>query len=201
VAAHIRLAQESDAEVIAGIYRPIVEGTAISFETTAPDRHEMTRRIRETLASHPWLVCDLGEVIAGYAYATRHRVRGAYRWSVDVSVYVDAGHRQRGIARGLYRSLFAVLRAQGYFNAFAGIALPNTASVALHEAMGFEEVGVYRRVGYKLGEWRDVGWWQLVLQAHAQLPVEPLDVAAVQKRSEWRSLLAAGEREIRAHAA
>ena len=116
----IRLALEADAAAIAAIYRPIVESTAISFETAAPDTVEMSRRLRETMTTHPWLVCELEGQVAGYAYATKHRVRGAYRWSVDTSVYVSNARQRLGIARGLYRSLFAVLAAQGYFNAFAG---------------------------------------------------------------------------------
>lgn len=198
---HIRLAQDADAGAIAAIYRPIVEATAISFETVAPDGEEMARRVRDTLTSHPWLVCDLGGDIAGYAYASKHRVRGAYRWSVDTSLYVDPDHRQLGVGRGLYLSLFAVLAAQGYFNAFAGIALPNEASVGLHESMGFEKLGVYRRVGYKFGEWRDVGWWQLMLREHGESPAEPLDLAAMQRRTDWMELLTRGESAIRARAA
>jgi phosphinothricin acetyltransferase len=191
--ARIRLALEVDAAAIAAIYLPIVESTAISFETDAPDATEMARRLRETMSTHPWLVGEVGGTVAGYAYATRHRVRGAYRWSVDTSVYVGHAYQRLGIGRRLYRSLFAVLAAQGYVNAFAGIALPNDASVGLHEALGFAPLGVYRRVGYKLGEWRDVGWWQLVLQEHARTPAEPLDLAAVRATAAWPKLLAHGE--------
>jgi L-amino acid N-acyltransferase YncA len=198
MAAQITFADESDAEAIASIYRPIVESTSISFETAPPDREEIARRIVETTREHPWLVCEIGGRVAGYAYATKHRVRSAYRWSVDTSVYVDAGCRQGGVGRGLYTSLFAILSAQGFFNAYAGIALPNAASVGLHEAVGFRKVGVYQRVGYKFGEWRDVGWWQLELKAHEQSPGEPLDIAAVRALPEWNALLARGERAVRA---
>jgi L-amino acid N-acyltransferase YncA len=161
--AHIRLATESDAGSVAGIYRPAVEESAISFEIAAPAGEEMARRMRDTLVSYPWLVCDLDGRAAGYAYAAQHSVRNAYRWSVNTSVYIDRRCWRLGIGRGLYRSLFAILAAQGYFNAYAGIALPNPASVSLHESMGFEPIGVYRRVGYKFGGWRDVGWWQRLL--------------------------------------
>jgi phosphinothricin acetyltransferase len=176
---HIRLACDADVDGIAGIYRPVVESTTISFETEAPDREEMARRLHDTLRSYPWLVCEVEGRLAGYAYATRHRVRGAYQWSVDTSVYVGEGFRRRGIGRGLYESLFAILAAQGYFNAYAGIALPNPASVALHESMGFEAIGVYRGVGFKFGRWCDVGWWQRSLQERQQSPKPPQDLATM----------------------
>jgi phosphinothricin acetyltransferase len=143
----IRLACDADVDAIADMYRPVVESSTTSFETSPPDREEMARRLHETLTSFPWLVCELDGRIAGYAYAMRHRVRDAYRWSVDTSVYVGEAYRRRGVGRGLYDSLFAILAGQGYFNAYAGITLPNPASVALHEGLGFESVGVYRGVG------------------------------------------------------
>src|SRR5205807_8006626 len=124
----IRLAVETDAAAVAAIYRPIVESTTISFETEAPDEAEVRRRISETLTAYPWLVCERDGQIGGYAYATQHRVRNAYRWSVDTSVYVHADFRRGGVGQQLYRSLFAILTTQGFFNAFAGIALPNPAS-------------------------------------------------------------------------
>ena len=193
MAVHIRLATVDDGEAVAAIYRPIVASTAISFETTAPAGDEMARRIDDTLQSYPWLVCAVDESTAGYAYAARHRVRGGYQWSVDVSVYVAEEFRRRRIGRGLYTSLFAMLTAQGYVNAFAGIALPNAASVALHESMGFEPIGVYRRVGYKLDCWHDVGWWQLVLQPHAASPGAPVSVTTLIGHPGWTDLLTRGE--------
>ena len=200
MAVHIRLATPRDAGPIARLYRPIVESTAISFETSAPDEAEMARRISDTLQSHPWLVCDVGEQVAGYAYATRHRVRGAYQWSVDTSVYTNGAFRRKGVGRGLYESLLAILTAQGYVNAYAGIALPNPASVALHESMGFRPVGVYRRVGYKLGRWHDVGWWERTLRPHEHAPKEPTDLATVSGQPGWETLLMRGEAAVRADA-
>jgi phosphinothricin acetyltransferase len=194
---HIRLAHNGDADAIASIYRPVVEHTAISFETIPPDRAEISRRLADTMIEYPWLVCERDGHVAGYAYATKHRVRAAYQWSVDTSVYIGDAHKRSGVGRGLYQSLFAILTAQGFFNAFAGIALPNPASVGLHEAMGFERVGVYRSVGFKLGEWRDVGWWQLRLREPEISPSPPLALAELQQQPGWDQLLARGEGTVR----
>jgi L-amino acid N-acyltransferase YncA len=193
----IRVAVDADVAAITAIYRPIVEATAISFETDAPSEDEMRRRLGETLSRYPWLVCELGGRVAGYAYATKHRVRAAYQWSVDTSVYVHADFRRCGIGRALYRSLFGILAAQGFFTTYAGIALPNPASVALHESVGFRPLGVYRKVGYKLGAWHDVGWWQLELRRHEAHPGNPLDLRTVQSRPDWMELLARGASDIR----
>lgn len=193
----IRMATANDAPAITEIYRPIVESTAISFETVAPDADEMRRRIEHVSGSHPWLVCERDGVVAGYVYASRHRERAAYRWSVDTSVYVDDRFRRRGIGHALYLSLFAVLNAQGYANAFAGITLPSPASVGLHEHVGFTPVGVYRRVGYKLGAWHDVGWWQRSLEPPDDEPSSIRGLTEVQQRNEFDALLATGLAVIR----
>ena len=169
----VRLATEDDAAAIAAIYAPIVASTFTSFETEEPTADEMRRRVRATLEKYPWLVAAEGDAVLGYAYASRHRERAAYQWSVDVSVYVDASARGRGVGKLLYRDLFARLRSQGFVNAYAGIALPNDASVRLHESLGFTKVGVYENVGFKLGAWRDVGWWQLSLREPPPSPDAP----------------------------
>ena len=124
----------------------------------------MQQRIAAALPKFPWLVCGVDGRMAGYAYAGTHRARAAYQWSVDTSVYVDPAFHRRGIGTRLYTCLFQILAAQGYVRAYAGITLPNAGSVGLHEAMGFQSVGIYRGVGYKLGRWHDVGWWQLTLR-------------------------------------
>ncbi len=173
MAALIRLATAQDATQIRAIYAPIVTYTNFSFELTPPTVSELRQRMSKTLERMPWLSCDLDGVVAGYAYATPHRVRVAYQWSVEVVVYVHEQHRQRGVARALYRSLFALLRLQGYYNAFAGITLPNEPGARLHQSLGFQPVGVYRAVAYKRGAWHDVEWYQLVLQEHANNPPVP----------------------------
>ncbi|WP_457388951.1 arsinothricin resistance N-acetyltransferase ArsN1 family B [Roseateles sp. P5_E1] len=161
----IRTAAPEDGAAVAAIYAPIVAHTSISFETEPPDAQEMRSRIEKTLASLPWLVAeDATGAICGYAYASKHRERAAYQWSVDTTVYVREDTRGQGVGRALYEKLLPLLAELGYFQAFAGIALPNAGSVGLHEAIGFEALGVYRNVGYKNGEWRDVGWWQKALR-------------------------------------
>ena len=123
----------------------------------------MAQRIADYGASHAWLVAESGGKVAGYAYGSPHRTRAAYASSCDVAVYVDPAHARQGIGRALYGALLPALKVKGFHAAFAGIALPNDASIGLHEAMGFTPVGVYREVGWKLGGWRDVGWWQRLL--------------------------------------
>lgn len=164
-----------DAAACAELYAPYVEDGPISFEERAPSAAELAERIERTLTTHPWLVAERGGELVGYAYACPHRQRTAYRWSVDVSVYVAAGHVGEGIGRALYTALFERLRGQRFRMAYAGITLPNAASVALHEGLGFVQVGTMREVGWKLGEWRDVGWFQLELApATTEPPPEPL---------------------------
>jgi phosphinothricin acetyltransferase len=155
---------------IAAIYAPIVSATVISFETAPPSPEEMARRIETTLAQYPWLVALVDTRVAGYAYAHAFAQRQAYSWSVETSIYVDSEFRGMGIGRALYDELLGTLRKQGYCRAFAGIALPNAASVALHEAAGFTHIGTYRKVGWKMGAWHDVGWWELDLRPEGEPP-------------------------------
>jgi L-amino acid N-acyltransferase YncA len=169
----IRLASEHDAAAVAAIYAPFCEANVVSFEFAAPSRDEMADRIRTTTARWPWLVLERDGVVAGYAYAGRHRDRAAYQWAVDTTVYVGDGHRGCGVGRALYTALFGLLRSLGYFKACAGITLPNPASVGLHEALGFTRVGVYRGIGYKFGGWHDVAWYELALQAERDNPDPP----------------------------
>ena len=166
---------DRDAEACAAIYRPHVEDGFASFEEEAPGPREMAALIRDAAARHAFLVFEDDSRVLGFAYASPHRARAGYRWAVDVAIYVDAGAARRGTGRALYEALFGLLRRQGIRWACAGIALPNPASVGLHEALGFERVGVYREIGFKHGAWHDVGWWQLELApAGDGPPAEPL---------------------------
>lgn len=161
----IRVATPNDAAEIAAIYGPVVRRTTISFELEPPTVDEMRNRIGKTLQRWPWLVSlDQEGVVNGYVYAGALRDRPAYQWSVEVSAYVREDARRSGVGRRLYGVLFEELRRLGYCQAFAGIALPNAGSIGLHESLGFTPIGVYRSVGYKFGQWRDVGWWQMALQ-------------------------------------
>ncbi|MFL5376141.1 MAG: GNAT family N-acetyltransferase, partial [Myxococcales bacterium] len=171
--------------------RPIVLDTAISFETVPPGPAEMERRIAAALEIAPWLVYEEQGKVGGYAYGSRHRERAAYQWSVDVSVYVDGAFRRRGIGSALYKALFPLLRLQGFFAAHAGITLPNAGSVGLHESLGFVRVGVYRSVGYKLGAWHDVGWWQLSLRDRVPEPPPPRPMGEAQRDPAWQAAMAA----------
>ncbi len=156
----IRPATADDAPTVRDIYAPIVKNTAISFEDEPPMPSEMARRIEAALA---FLVAERGGRVVGYAYAGAHRARAAYRTSVDVSVYIGEGARRSGIGKALYGALLPHLKHHGYHAAFAGIALPNPGSIALHQSVGFSPVGIFRDVGFKFGKFHDVGWWQRIL--------------------------------------
>jgi L-amino acid N-acyltransferase YncA len=176
---------ELDAAPCAAIYAPYVRGTAISFEEEPPDEAEMARRIAAICARYPWLVAELGGRVVGYAYAGPHRPRAAYRWAVEVAIYIDGAHRGRGIGSSLYEALFELLRGQGLRMACAGVTLPNDTSVALHEKLGFRPVGVYRQIGWKFDAWHDVAWYQRPLDPDAPGgPAEPTapQVGSVSRR-------------------
>jgi len=159
----IRVAVAADAPAIQAIYAPMVEHTAISFEQEVPTVEEIAQRIAATLHTYPYLVAERDGQILGYAYASQHRVREAYRWSVDVTVYIDPAAQRNGVGRALYQRLLPLLERQGYHAAYAGIALPNAGSVGLHEALGFTHIGTYPEVGFKQDKWHDVGYWRRVL--------------------------------------
>ena len=168
---------DRDAAAVAAIYRPAIEVTLASFEEPPPDAEAMAARMRVTLERYPWLVATDGGTVVGYAYAAPHAERAGYRWSVNVSAYVDAAFHGRGIGRSLYDELLPILRRQRFVNAYAGIALPNLASVALHEAIGMRRIGTYERVGFKLGRWVDVAWYGLRLTEPMGAPPEPIPYA------------------------
>lgn len=163
-----------DAQGCAAIYAPHITESIASFEEVPPSAEQFAELIETHSRRYPWLVLDDGGRVAGYAYAAQHRARAGYRWSADVSIYVDPAYQRRGAGRRLYAALLELMRRQRLRVACAGITLPNEASVALHRAVGFEQVGVYREIGWKHGAWRDVAWWQLLLDDEPGPPPEPL---------------------------
>ncbi len=188
----IRLATLEDAAAVHAIYAPVVRETVISFEYEPPSVETIAERIRRTLVEYPWLVFENEDRVLGYACGGAHSERAAYQWSVDSSIYIDSSARRMGIGRALYTSLFAVFALQGFYNVFAGVTLPNEGSVGLHEAFGFEPVGVYRDVGYKMGAWHAVGWWSRRLREPDSEPARLLSLAEAQTLPSWDSALKQG---------
>jgi phosphinothricin acetyltransferase len=156
------------------IYRPFIESGWTSFETEVPSEVDFLTRVEKTLVQFPWLVAtDKQNEVVGYAYGGAHRSRAAYQWNSELSVYVHPEWRKKGVARHLYIVLMHILIEQGYVNFLAGITLPNDASVAFHEKLGFEKIGIYRNIGYKMGQYRDVGWWSLFVGNPNKKPEKP----------------------------
>jgi L-amino acid N-acyltransferase YncA len=197
--AELRPARESDAAAMLEIYAPFVRATATSFELQPPSVEEMQRRIASTLVARPWLVLCRGDQLAGYAYADAYRTRAAYQWAVEVTVYVHEERRHAGCGRALYTALLGILGDQGYRQAFAVIALPNPPSVRFHESMGFAPVGVCRSVGFKLGRWHDVGWWQKELprDVATEPPAPPTPLAEFARGETLARRLAEGLSQLR----
>ena len=174
----LRAATSQDAAAISEIYAPYVSASNVSFETEPPSAREMKVRIEAGRGLYPWLVLeDEAGGLAGYAYATTFRVRAAYRFTVETSVYLSPRHQGLGLGRRLYQALLTTLEAQGFTQAIAAIALPNPPSVRLHEAVGFVAAGRYAKIGFKLGGWHDVGLWQRALAPATNPPTEPRKLA------------------------
>lgn len=177
----IRLATPGDAAGILEIYSNYIETTSFTFETEVPAIEEFSERIRNCLINWPWLVCDAGGKIAGYAYATKYRERTAYQWSVESSIYIHDDFQKAGIGKALYTALFEILKRQGFNNLYAVINLPNEKSVAFHEKCGFQYFATYEKVGYKLGKWKNVGWWRLILNDFGDEPDAPIPFSELNK--------------------
>jgi phosphinothricin acetyltransferase len=173
----LRLATPADASGCLAIYRPFVETSHTTFETEVPSVEEFARRIAATLEARPWIVAEQDGRVAGYAYASPIKDRIAYQWSVEVAIYVASDMRGRGVGRALYEALFRCLAGQGFVNAIGIIALPNDASIALHESLGFEKISHLKQIGFKLGKWHDSGWWQKRLMSLPTNPSSPRPLA------------------------
>jgi len=171
----IRTATPTDGPAVAAIYAPYVRDTVVTFELEPPSPDAMSERIRDVLERFPWVVAQRGDALVGFAYASEHRGRPAYRWSCEVSVYVAPKQHRQGIGRRLYTNVFATLERMNYRRVYAGVAGVNPKSVGLHEALGFESVGIYRGVGFKHHAWHDTHWFQRTLgSSHAPPAGEPI---------------------------
>jgi len=160
----VRPATVADAAPVAGIYNHYIRETTVTFEEEEVSPSEIARRIQEVgSASLPWLIAERDAEIVGYAYATKWHSRSAYRFSAEITVYVDARQQRMGIGARLYAHLFPILQGRSIHAAMAGIALPNDASVALHEKFGLSKVAHFKEVGFKFNRWIDVGYWERTL--------------------------------------
>ena len=162
----LRNATPADARAILDIYAPYVTDTSITFETEVPIIEEFMERMENIQKSYPYLVYEVDGVVVGYAYASKHRERAAYRYSADVSIFVEPSYHKQGIGKALYTKLFDLLRDQGIYTVYACITVPNNASIGLHKSLGFTEAGVFHNDGYKLGKWHDVIWLEKSLREY-----------------------------------
>lgn len=188
----IRSANPHDTENMLEIYTPYILNSTVSFETKVPLKEEFQERVLHYQEKLPWLVCNIDNNLAGYAYATDHRQRKAYNVTKELSVYVHNDYRKCGIATGLYTTLIEILQAQGVSNVLAGITLPNSESVGFHESMGFKPVGVYHNVGYKFGKFQDTGWWELLLGTKNNNPLELVDIKEIIDSQSWKDAIEIG---------
>lgn len=197
--AMIRLAQPSDAKGILDIYAPYIRDTSFTFETEVPTVDAFAQRISDYLYNWPWIVCEIDGKIAGYAYGARYRERVAYQWCVESSIYIHDDFQRAGIARALYEALLAILKKQGFVNVYAVINLPNEKSVKFHENCGYKWFATYEKVGYKLGKWKNVGWWQCIVNEYVDEPPAPVKFLELDKQflpglfSEKEKLIRLGE--------
>lgn len=185
----IRQATPEDAEAILNIYAGYIRNTVITFEVEVPTIEEFQKRMEQIQTQFPWLVCEIDGVVAGYAYGSKHAQRAAYRWSADLSVYIDEKYHRRHIAAALYAALYTMLRAQGYYTVYAGISTPNPKSEAFHLAQGFTVVGIYPNVGYKLGTWCTLTWYGLTLREYDDAPQEPKILSEALNEAEIQVIL------------
>jgi phosphinothricin acetyltransferase len=192
----IRLIKETDTQAVLDIYKYYVENTIISFEYEAPAFEEYKQRIKTNVENYPWLVCLHNDKIIGYAYGSTHRYRTAYQWSPESTIYLAPDFQTRGIGRILYETLFELLKLQGYYNVFAGVALPNEKSLGFHRALGFEEIGIFKNVGYKHGNWHHTHWFQLTLQTHQVNPTNPKKLAELISSKEFFTIINSANKKI-----
>lgn len=185
----IRFIEEKDTREVLDIYTYYAEHTSVSFEYETPNLQEYAARIKTNTEQYPWLVCLCEGKVIGFAYGSTHRYRTAYQWSPESTIYLAPDFRGKGIGKILYECLFSMLKIQGFYNVFAGVVIPNDKSVGLHKTMGFEEIGIFKNIGYKHGQWHNTQWFQLKLQEHHEHPVAPLKPAECMGRDAFTAIL------------
>jgi phosphinothricin acetyltransferase len=186
---NIRLATEDDSAAMLAIYSEYIRNTAISFEYEVPSVSEFSNRIKNVTEKYPWLICEVNGECVGYAYASKHRERSAYQWSVDYSIYLKPEYYARHIATALYTALTELIRMQGYYNAYAGVTIPNEKSEGLHESFGFKPVGVYHNAGFKHGKWHDVKWYELTISEHASNPEATKTIDQIKQTEAYQNII------------
>ena len=185
----IKFVKIEDAPSLLSIYSQYVVNTAITFEYDVPSLEEYVQRIEKNTSEFPWLVCFRNDEIVGYAYASKFRYRTAYQWSPETTIYLSPLIHGKGIAKILYETLFSILRSQGYFSVFAGIAIPNDKSEGLHIGTGFVEIGVFKNIGYKLGAWHSTRWYQLKLKDYTNEPSIPVSINRFKLTPEFENII------------
>lgn len=193
----IRFATQEDSVAILGIYESYIRDTAITFEYEVPSVSDFNTRIENIMRYFPWLVCEIDGEVAGYGYAFKHGERAAYQWSADLSIYINEKHHRKHIATALYTALIEMLKLQGYYTVFAGVTIPNPNSEAFHTSFGFQKVGVFNNVGYKLGEWRDVKWFAFTLSEYKKEPKPPVAFSDIKDKKIIREIVNKAEEIIR----
>lgn len=178
----IRFAALEDAADILEIYKKYIKNTRVTFEIEVPTTDAFRERMERIMAQFPWLVCEIDGKIAGYAYGSKHGERAAYRWSADLSVYIDEPYHRYGLGTALYTALLELLRMQGYFTVYAGVSTPNPKSEAFHTAFGFRNLGEFKNAGYKLGCWCGVSWYELVLNEYVSEPIETISIGELRSK-------------------
>ena len=186
---NIRVAMESDYPGMLEVYKPNVLNTAITFEYEVPSLEEYAKRINNIITHYPCLVCGQNGVVAGFAYAGLFRVKDAYQWSAESTIYVSENYRGKGIARVLYEALLSVLELQGFVNVYAAVTIPNPASERLHSAAGFAEIGLFEKIGFKQGKWHDLKWYEMYLVEHPKNPVPPVSIHAVKETAVFLDII------------
>ena len=193
----IRLATIADAAGMLAVYKPYVETTSVTFEYEVPSLEEYTGRVHAVIPGYPWLVCECEGKIIGYVYGHKHRDRTAYQWSPESTIYLAQEFHGKGIARVLYEAVFAILRLQGFINVYAGVLSTNAGSNKLHRATGFKEIGLFKDIGYKLGEWHSNIWYELAIGEHVLEPAEPKKMVEIMGTEKFLEIMEAANSKMK----